>query len=73
MRYQWVRYDSSGNVVGTTAIQSVTVNQFDYTVHTVVTDSWSPQLSGWEQLHFIAPGFSDSSVTGTKTWSCNGH
>jgi hypothetical protein len=59
--------------VGTSAIYTVTVAAFDYTVHTVTPDSWSPTGQGHEQLHFITPTFSDSSVTGTKTWTCNGH
>ena len=73
VKYEWVRYDSSNNVVGTSAVYTITMAQFDYSVHTVTPDSFSPTGLGHDQLHFLSPTFPDSSVTGTKTWSCNGH
>jgi hypothetical protein len=53
--YYWIRKDSSGTVA--TPVQSITVAPGDASLHTVVTDSWTPASAGTEQLFFTQPNY----------------
>ncbi len=65
--YEWVRVDSQGNqtVISEARIQ---VAAGDTSSHAVVTDSFTPQHSGTNQLVFLNPAY----TVAAQSWSCVG-
>jgi hypothetical protein len=53
--YYWIRKDSSGTVAS--QVYSIVVAAGDQSLHTVVSDSWTPASAGTEQLFFSQPSF----------------
>jgi hypothetical protein len=63
--YSWVRKDSTGTRV--IAEPAITIAPGDTSAHSVVTDSWSPESGGTEQLVFTSPS---APALAPQAWSC---
>ncbi len=65
--YEWDRVDSQGNL---TVIPEapIRVAAGDRSSHAVVTDSFTPQQSGTDQLVFLNPAY----TVAAQSWSCVG-
>jgi len=61
VKYSWIEKDTdptTGQTIVTVKNYTITVAAGDTAAHSVVTDSWSPQSPGSEQLVFTTPGYS---------------
>jgi hypothetical protein len=65
VRYEWIRKDGATTQI--IAEPPITIAAGDTSVHSVVADVWSPQLSGTEQLVFLTPSAPGLAPQG---WTC---
>ena len=66
--YEWVHYDAQGIRTGITPEAPIRVAAGDTSSHAVVTDNFTPQTSGSDQLVFINPAY----TVAAQSWSCLG-
>jgi len=66
--YQWVHYDTTGKVVGSTPEAPIRIAAGDTGSHPVVADSFTPQHSGSDKLVFWSPAY----AAAAQSWSCVG-
>lgn len=66
--YQWVHYDTTGKVVGSTPGAPIRIAAGDTGSHAVVADSFTPQHSGSDKLVFWSPVY----AAAAQSWSCVG-
>ena len=66
--YQWIHYDTTGKVVGSTPEAPIRVAAGDTSSHAVVPDSFTPQHSGSDKLVFWSPVY----AAAAQNWSCVG-
>jgi hypothetical protein len=66
--YEWVHYDTTGKVTGTTPEAPIRVAAGDTSAHAVATDSFTPMHSGSDRLVFLSPAYSLTA----QSWSCVG-
>lgn len=64
--YVWLRKD--GGQWTTMPEPPITIAPGDTSSHAVVTDQWTPQHSGSEQLVFVSPSY----TVPAQSWSCRG-
>ena len=66
--YTWIRTDDRGNR-SVISEPPIIIAAGDTAWHTVVTDQWTPQDPGTEQLVFSSPS---APVVPAQSWSCFG-
>jgi len=66
--YQWVHYDTNGNVTGVTPEAPIRIAAGDTSSHAVVSDTFTPAHSGTDQLVFLSPSY----TAAAQGWSCVG-
>jgi hypothetical protein len=66
--YSWVHYDTNGNVTSVVPESPIAVAAGDTGLHTVATDSFTPQHSGSDKLVFYSPAYS----VPAQSWTCAG-
>ena len=64
--YGWVRTDGQKTTIQPE--QPIVIAAGDYSPHAVVSDQWTPQHSGSEQLVFVYPAYSVQA----QSWTCRG-